>query len=210
MAEEILRPNATGDEENIRNASPDVDHYLNVDEEVSDEYTTNLNENALPGYTFYRDLYNLDATSGSGTINKITVSVVLLNGTGFDSKYTIAVKTGGVVDESAQTVYAPATWGTRSQEWAENPDTETAWTWDDLDSLQAGVSLAAYGMGGQMVVTQLYVVVDYTAAATGTNFQVQIGEAWKAVPAMQIQIGGAWKAVEGAQINIGDTWKTIF
>ena len=53
-------------------------------------------------------------------------------------------------------------------------------------------------------------------AAVGTNMQIQIGEAWKEVPAMQINIddgGKVWKAVEGAQIVIDDggkTWKTIF
>jgi len=46
--------------------------------------------------------------------------------------------------------------------------------------------------------------------ATGTDFQINIGDAWKAVPAMQINIGDAWKEVDGAQINIGDAWKSLF
>jgi hypothetical protein len=45
---------------------------------------------------------------------------------------------------------------------------------------------------------------------TGTKFQINIGDAWKAVAGMQINIGDAWKAVAGAKINIGDAWKTIF
>lgn len=48
------------------------------------------------------------------------------------------------------------------------------------------------------------------AASAGTNFQINIGDTWRAVPAMQINIGDAWKAVAGAQINIGDAWKTIY
>lgn len=50
-------------------------------------------------------------------------------------------------------------------------------------------------------------------APTGTNMQINIGDAWKAVPAMKINIGDDWKAVEGAQIVIDDggkTWKTLF
>lgn len=47
-------------------------------------------------------------------------------------------------------------------------------------------------------------------AAAGTNFQINIGDAWKAVAAMQINIGDVWKAVAGAQVNIGDVWKSIF
>lgn len=46
--------------------------------------------------------------------------------------------------------------------------------------------------------------------STGTNLQLNIGDAWKAVPAVQINIGDAWKAVAGMQINIGDAWKSIF
>lgn len=44
----------------------------------------------------------------------------------------------------------------------------------------------------------------------GTNAQINIGDAWKEVPAMQINIGDAWKEVASAQINIGDAWKSIF
>ena len=51
---------------------------------------------------------------------------------------------------------------------------------------------------------------DYTAAPSGTNMQVNVGDAWKDVASMQVNIGDTWKAVAGAQVNIGDTWKTIF
>lgn len=44
----------------------------------------------------------------------------------------------------------------------------------------------------------------------GTNAQLNIGDAWKAMPGMQINIGDTWKEVEGAQVNIGDAWKEIF
>ena len=54
----------------------------------------------------------------------------------------------------------------------------------------------------------LYAV--WEVAAAGTNAQINIGDVWKAVPAMQINIGDVWKAVAGAQINIGDAWKTVF
>lgn len=47
-------------------------------------------------------------------------------------------------------------------------------------------------------------------AGSGTNMQINIGDAWKTVEGMKINIGDTWKTVEGAQINIGDTWKTIF
>ena len=51
--------------------------------------------------------------------------------------------------------------------------------------------------------------IDYTAP-TGTNMQINIGDAWKEIDAMQINIGDTWKEVAGMQINIGDTWKEVF
>ncbi len=57
-------------------------------------------------------------------------------------------------------------------------------------------------------ITSVYALTE--SAATGTNMQINIGDAWKEVPAVQINIGDVWKEVVGMQINIGDTWKTIF
>ena len=52
--------------------------------------------------------------------------------------------------------------------------------------------------------------VDVTVPPTGTNMQINIGDAWKDVSTIQINIGDTWKAVTKVQINIGDTWKTVF
>ncbi len=48
------------------------------------------------------------------------------------------------------------------------------------------------------------------ATAGGTNFQMNIGDAWKAAPLVKINIGDAWKTAASAKVNIGDAWKTIF
>lgn len=48
------------------------------------------------------------------------------------------------------------------------------------------------------------------AAPSGTNTQINIGDAWKEISAAQINIGDTWKAVAGMQINIGDSWKEVF
>lgn len=52
--------------------------------------------------------------------------------------------------------------------------------------------------------------LTYPFVPTGTNTQINIGDAWKEIAAMQINIGDAWKEVASAKINIGDTWKEIF
>ena len=53
-------------------------------------------------------------------------------------------------------------------------------------------------------------ITAYYAEGTGTNTQINIGDAWKEIAGVQINIGDVWKTVEGMQINIGDAWKTIF
>jgi len=46
--------------------------------------------------------------------------------------------------------------------------------------------------------------------SSGTNFQINIGDAWKSVEAIKMNIGDVWKNVPSAKINIGDVWKDIF
>jgi hypothetical protein len=76
--------------------------------------------------------------------------------------------------------------------WESNNSTH--WNWATINNEQRQHSLYA----------------TYTESATGTNTQINIGDAWKEVSAMKINIGDTWKEVAGAQINIGDSWKTIF
>lgn len=71
---ETLRPSGEGDECNIRDETGASCpwHWQNVDEESPDEWDSVVKEY---GDTYHRDLYNLPASSGIGTINKITVYV---------------------------------------------------------------------------------------------------------------------------------------
>ena len=77
MATETLRPSAAGGENNIANqfpadSFPATDHWNKVDEVDTDEGSTDVS--TISG-SYERDLYNLPAHSGGGTINKITVFV---------------------------------------------------------------------------------------------------------------------------------------
>jgi hypothetical protein len=68
-----LRPNAAGDETNISHQSPKSgEHWDKVDEATADDDSTKV---TTLSRDYQRDLYNLPSSSGSGTINKITVYV---------------------------------------------------------------------------------------------------------------------------------------
>ena len=58
--------------------------------------------------------------------------------------------------------------------------------------------------------TQVYVVVDYTEAATGTNMKINIGDDFKDVSEIKINIGDVWKIASSIKQNIGDSWKTVY
>jgi hypothetical protein len=166
MATEILRPNAAGDETNIQAQDPSSgDHYDKVDEETPDEDSTRVRSGTI---AWQRDLYNLADSSGGGTINSVTVyarcnAAVEPNQTSL----IIAIKTHSTVyegdEETLTTSYA-----NYSKQWTQNPYTSSAWTWDEIDDLQAGISLRRPDSSQTPAArcTQVYVEVDYTPSAT--------------------------------------------
>jgi len=167
MATEILRPNAAGDECSISGqigaACPN--HYQNVDEAVADDATTVV---ATAATSYERDLYNLPSHSvGSGTINHITIYFRCAG-------YSVAaakpsMKNGTTVTDGTE-VATTTSWVTYSEQFSTNPDTGSAWTWDDIDDLQIGVSLKKTSTD-QANCTQVYVEVDYT---TATDYPISL------------------------------------
>lgn len=163
---ETLRPNAAGSEKSI--TSPGGTHWNLVDEAIPDGDATAV-------YTIYwpyeRDLYNLPASSGSGTINNIKIHVRCRAGdNGYPTFYIAkpSLKSNGTVTDGTEIQLPSIVYVTYSQTWATNPADAGAWSWTDIDALQIGVSLAdgagfAYGTW----CTQVYVEVDYTPAAAG-------------------------------------------
>ncbi len=78
------------------------------------------------------------------------------------------------------------------------------------DQLDSQTTLPDPFGGGTLDDTNGCISIYALVEDVGTNFQVNIGDAWKSVAGVQINIGDAWKSVKGAQVNIGDAWKTIF
>lgn len=161
MPIETLRPNAAGD---ITELTPHgaVNNWQCVDEAVPDEDTTYVDIEDDDK----KDLYNLPAHSGSGTINKITVYQRSKEAAPEAVSYSV-IKIGGIIhygDLKAMTT----SYQTFNHEWAINPTTSVAWTWADIDNLQIGVRLDVIsGTHNFGYCTQVYVEVDYSLAAAG-------------------------------------------
>jgi hypothetical protein len=73
----------------------------------------------------------------------------------------VVIKTNGTEYRgSDQTV--TASYVDYSYQWSTNPNTSSAWTWTEIDALQAGVELRDAAAGKHTRCTQVYVEVSYT------------------------------------------------
>ncbi len=86
-----------------------------------------------------------------------------------------AVKTSGSVYTGSEESTASETFTAESYIWTDNPDTGSAWTWDEIDALQIGVELKADNTTINAACTQVYIVVDYTAySSPGTLTSINL------------------------------------
>lgn len=162
MDTEILRPNALGDETNLTPSE-----WPNWECVGDDDYPYVYPSAATP---WFRDLYNLPASVGQGTINKITLYFRVTTPWS-DTRAKGAIKSNAIVTETAEkdpyTDFGGNILGTYAQEWDTNPATGLAWTWADIDALQIGVALLGGEYYEYVHCTQVYVEVDYTPPAVG-------------------------------------------
>ena len=71
----------------------------------------------------------------------------------------ISIKTNGQTFDTSQ--FNLISWTTVSNEWTVNPATGSPWTWNEIDSLQIGVTLLGSRLSTTQC-TQVYVEIDYT------------------------------------------------
>lgn len=118
------------------------------------------------------DLYGLPNPSQSGTINSVTVhfrAKWAYTGSWINQSYaTPQVRIGGTT-YSATAQALGNTFKGYSRAWSTNPNTESAWTWQNINDLMVGLRMNAGTYGdiknptiGEAYCSQLWVVVDYT------------------------------------------------
>lgn len=165
MATITLRPNAAGTNCNIEDeigaACPN--HYQNVDESSADGDTTTVRSGTA---AYQTDTYAVDNPTGQrGTINSVTVYNVTRGHPTLAadqvSAYPTCLTYSTVYNGTA--VQLTTTYDTYSKVWTVNPNTSNAWTWAEIEILEAGVALreCRNGLGSDSHCTQVYAVVDY-------------------------------------------------
>ncbi len=160
---EYLLPNASGDENNIPYQFPETGfHWEKVDDMPADEEETYVQNSGANQYR--RDLYGLTSrmyADGTETITSVTVYFRYTSDDGVGNAKA-AIKTYGTVFEGSEESYAGGNaWQTRSYQWTANPATTEAWTWDEVDDLQAGINLRPTNPQIKVSCTNVYVRVDF-------------------------------------------------
>jgi len=163
-ASETLRPDATGDYTNLTPVG-DTPNWKCVDNVAPDDDTRVI----MGGTTEKKDAYNLSASGATGAINSVTVyfrcRAFTTQEEGYTSFFTPYLRIG--TDETEGTTRQQTTNGesfTTYDEALARPGGGT-WLATDLADLQVCIGLrTAQSSFGQSWCTQIYVVVDYTAA----------------------------------------------
>ncbi|GAB4279317.1 MAG: hypothetical protein Kow0056_12330 [Coriobacteriia bacterium] len=122
-------------------------------------YATANNRNV----SLYLEMTN--PSGGSGTINSVTVYIRARNTTG-NEEIGIGISDTVTDVDSTLTYYQP---GSSYTQYSQSFTTDSgggAWDWTDIDNLQVHLRTAGNGgWSGEIRVTEVYAVVDYTPAA---------------------------------------------
>lgn len=165
---EILVPVGCGDETQIPTQYPSSgSHWDKVDEQPTPD-ETNTYVSTAGSSSSKRDLYDLAdyaAANGKEQINGITVYFRFASSSTYAVTGKPVIKSEGVVYYGTTTTSSSTTFTTVSWDLAANPVTKDAWTWDEINDLQAGIEMKGYSSSKAAVCTQVYVAVIYQSCA---------------------------------------------
>jgi hypothetical protein len=184
---ETLLPNAPGDETEIDAQYPDKDnHWDKVSDTPADDGKTYLSTSRFNKYE--TDLFNLadHQVSVDGVVKDIKSVTVFFrfagsaDGGSQDGYAKAVIKTHGDIFEGKEEVQTGGSYITKSCEWKGNPATGRLWTWEEVDALQAGISLKGDKVHYTASVTQVYVAVNYEKKVTQS--EVPLGALFDITP----------------------------
>ena len=156
---EILIPAGAGDDTELPIQYPDDgehwDKMLTADEGAT--YVSTLSSKH-----WGRDLYHLtNAVDGEGIIGSITVYFRFAAGGDYDVSAMAEIKTNGIVFSGPTETQRGTEFVTRSYNLTVNPATDEPWIWEEINDLQAGVTMKGNKKDKPALCTQVYVEVYY-------------------------------------------------
>ena len=169
MSQEILLVNANGSDIAVSSQFPD--HGLHYDK--VDDLAVNDSDYIYTNSTSYqRDLFAIqDSGFGGGIIDSVVVTIRARCSTG---KAYCAVRTGGVTHDGTTEHALTPTFTDQTETWTTNPETGSAWTWDEVNALGAGVKLKR-PLGGGFDTGRVILLAQAHDAQAGTIGLLGIG-----------------------------------
>lgn len=141
-------------------------HFSKVNESVFNESDY---INLVGNVNFVNDTFGLTNTAvGSGDINSVTSVCSMRGGHFVDGRwhvfrYFLNISDTEDIGIEQRNILSGINY--HSQTWNQNPDTGVNWTWDDIDNLNSGVSLACAFTGTWYnQCFQHYLIVNYSSA----------------------------------------------
>jgi hypothetical protein len=156
---ETIRPDAAGSETSL---TPSAGANWACVSDSNDATYVSTNSS-----TYIRDLYSTgNHTAPSGIITNIGIYFRIMNsGTGTAYGVPQMYIGGNNYNGSAQT--STTAWSTKNEVFDSNPATGNAWSWQDIDNLQVGISLAA--TANTTMCSEVWVVISYTRDNPGSE-----------------------------------------
>ncbi|MCP4704748.1 MAG: prepilin-type N-terminal cleavage/methylation domain-containing protein [candidate division Zixibacteria bacterium] len=154
---ETLRPDGAGSITNLTNSGC-TNNYECVDEVSADDDATYVDRKSN---SYATDVYSIANSSvGAGTIDSVEVycraKKAQTNGNVRPALYIVGSEYNGTA-QGLTTSYVDYL-----HSWTTNPNTSSAWTWSDINNLEAGVSIKGQNSGKPAYCTQVWIMVYYT------------------------------------------------
>jgi len=158
VQQETIHPNAAGQYAQwTQESPPNSAHWNCCDEDPPDDDSSYVESNSA---AWKYEAYNLENHTGSGTINWVRVYVRAKLVSPETSIIRTLIRTYGANYESGD-ITPSTSYQNNYTQYDTNPNTGLAWTWDEIDSLQAGASAKISGIVN-IRMTTVWVVINYS------------------------------------------------
>jgi len=161
IQQETLRPNAVGRYAEWASEYPSgTAHWDCCNENIPDDDSSYVETNAA---AWKKEAYNLQNHAGSGTINWVRVYVRAKLVSAGTAIFRSLIRTYNTDYESSN-IALSTSYQTSYTQYNTNPNTGLAWTWIEIDSLQAGASGQKVG-ATNIRLTTVWVVINYSPSS---------------------------------------------
>lgn len=206
MPTQYMYPIGVGSETAITTLFGAATHWQAV---AGDDGDTSYVERAGSGgvMDYLRDLFDLTTGLSGGTISGVYVFAKVKKNNYANFSAGVSIRTNATTYDGDQSFTVAGSYQTISWNWATNPFTGVAWTWAEVNALEAGVRLGGSGAGNYNRCTsvEVQVITSDFAYPTDTTTRVTniIHRYNRGVYNLEMNLGSLSTEFTLPQIDIG-------